>query len=47
MGEYKQNFCCDCGWVVKKGILFKKWFCTNPEFFEPLEIDPITGRVKK
>ena len=27
----KMNYCCDCGWAVKKGLFFKRWYCTNPE----------------
>lgn len=29
--EPKMNYCCDCGWAVKKGLFFKTWYCTCPQ----------------
>ena len=31
MKEQSMNYCCDCGWAVKKGLFCKTWYCTNPE----------------
>ena len=42
----KMNYCCDCGWAIRKGFIFKKWYCTCPEIMEKLkkvEISPVNG----
>lgn len=41
------NYCCDCGWAVKKGLFFKRWYCTNPqknEGFGSHVCHPVTGK---
>ena len=30
----KMNYCCDCGWAVKKGLFRKTWYCTCPEILK-------------
>lgn len=45
----KMNYCCDCGWAVKKGLFFKRWYCTNPQkneefgsnVFHPVTCKPV------
>lgn len=40
----KMNYCCDCGWAVKKGLFFKRWYCTCPELNWPYPVrDSVTG----
>jgi len=42
----KMNYCCDCGWAIRKGFIFKTWYCTCPEIMEKLkkvEISPVNG----
>lgn len=44
--EPKMNYCCDCGWAVKKGLFRKTWYCTCPEIMEKTkkgEISPVNG----
>ena len=46
MKEQSMNYCCDCGWAIRKGFIFKKWYCTCPEIMEKLkkvEISPVNG----
>lgn len=44
--EPKMNYCCDCGWAVKKGLFRKTWYCTCPEIMAKTkkgEISPVNG----
>ena len=42
----KMNYCCDCGWAVKKGLFFKKRHCTCPKLQYKFLRDPVTGLCK-
>ena len=49
MKEQSMNYCCDCDWAVKKGLFFKRWYCTNPQkneefgshVFHPVTCKPV------
>lgn len=44
MKEQSMNYCCDCGWAIRKGFIFKTWYCTCPELNWPYPVrDSVTG----
>ncbi len=47
MDDERMNYCCDCEYAVRIGLVFRKWHCTNREVnkrFGRQDVHPVTCR---